>query len=92
MAVTYEIFVESFPEFLDEFDVALVNAKLAAAGRRINRNWWGQQADDGQMYLAASLLANSPLAQQARLDAKNDIYIEEYNRMLRTLGPCVMTT
>lgn len=92
MAVTYEIFVESFPEFQDEFDVALVTAKLATAGRRINRARWGDLADDGQMYLAASMLANSPLAQQARLDAKNDIYIEEYNRMLRSLGPCVMTT
>ena len=92
MAVTYEIFVESFPEFLDEFDVALVNAKLAEAGRRINRARWGALADDGQKYLAASLLANSPLAQQARLDAKNDVYIATYQEMLRSLGPSVMTT
>lgn len=89
MTVSVDRFRKAFPEF-NETSAILVQQKLDAAELRIARGTWGDLADQGVMYLAASLLSSAPEGQLARLQ-KEDMYNTyqiEWDRMKRevTIG------
>lgn len=70
MAVSYETFVEGFPEFA-KAPKTLVDRKIVEASRLVDREVWRDKADDGISYLAAHLLSMSPFGQHARLVPPN---------------------
>jgi hypothetical protein len=70
MAVTFDTFVASFPEFRPATP-ALVDAQIAKAVAQIDASVWGAKADLGVELLTAHLLAISPFGQQARLVSKD---------------------
>jgi hypothetical protein len=89
-------FLASFPEF-SECDVAVVDAKLAEASRRIDTTVWEQWSDDGHGQLTAHLLANSPLGNSAKLQAKGGkdpktVYEGEFNRLQRMVACGIRST
>jgi hypothetical protein len=83
VALTVDAFVLAFPEF-SEVDAPYLQSKIDEAGRQIDPNTWGVRADDGQAYLAAHLLALSPLGNAAKLVAKDGstTYEKHYKRIL----------
>lgn len=88
MAVTARQFVLEFPEFADAPE-SLIEAKLAAAKRRINSDVWGTLEDDGVRYLTAHLLSVHPAgesARKARRDGETEYY-HEYRRIMLIVTP-----
>jgi hypothetical protein len=88
MAVTVSRFKKAFPEF-EKTQETLCLQKLDAAGRRIAATIWGDKAADGQMLLAAHLLAISPQGEKLRFNKKQiDAYMLEWQQMKRevTMG------
>lgn len=77
-------FRENFPE-MDKATDALVQAKLDQAIRRLDASVWGDTLADGQLYLAAHLVAISPFGRNAKLVAKDGstIYGEIYERLAK---------
>ena len=61
-------FRASFPEFARAAD-SQVEAFLARALVSVPATTWGVYQDEGQMYLAAHLLALSPYGQNSRLES-----------------------
>jgi hypothetical protein len=84
MALELAAFLVLFPEF-GEVDDSLVEGKLAEALRSIDADVWGDFADDGQGYLAAHLLALSPMGNAAKLvdGKKNTTTYEGHLRRLQ---------
>ena len=64
--MTYADFVVAFPEFSDLAE-AYVQAKLNEAAREISEAHWGTRFEDAQAYLAAHLLALTPMGFAAKL-------------------------
>lgn len=94
MAVTYDSFIEAFPEF-EEAKKKLVEAKIAEATRRVDPEVFRTKADDAIGYLAAHLLSMSPFGQHARLIPKNakptrddalTTYEREYRALVRSVA------
>ncbi len=88
MAVTVSRFKKAYPEFNRTNDT-LCQQKLDAAGRRISASVWGDRAEDGQMALAAHLIAIAPDGEKLRLKNKQgDNYELEWKQMVRevTMG------
>jgi len=82
----------AFPEFA-EAPKGLVERKIAEAARQVDREVFGDKADDAIGYLAAHLLSTSPFGQHARLIPKNakqtrddalTTYEREYRRLVRS--------
>ncbi len=86
-------FLIAFPEF-GEADTPLVQAKLDEAAREIDASVWLTRADDGQGYLAAHLLAMSPMGNAAKLVTKDasTTYETHYKRLLRIVTAGIRTT
>jgi len=82
--VTLGGFREGFPEFANIPD-ELVQAKLNQAATSVSATIWGSSYDAGHGYLAAHLLATSPLGQDARLSAEKEstTYGAEFHRRLK---------
>ena len=77
-------FLIAFPEFSNT-DTSYLDAKLAEAGRSIDRTVWNVKlADDGQGNLCAHLLAISPYGNTAKMVAKDGTttYGKEHKRLL----------
>lgn len=70
MALDYEAFIRRFPEFI-ETDRPLVDEKLAESLLEIDAAVWRTQADLGQGYRAAELLALTPFGRAARMVQKD---------------------
>jgi hypothetical protein len=89
MAVSVSRFKQAYPDF-ENTSNSLVSQKLTAALGRINTEVWGDQADQGQMALAAHLLSISPQGEQARLKMENrgTMYGKEWRQMIKevTMG------
>lgn len=89
MSVTVKDFLERFPEFDGQGrNLKLIEAKFNDAFSRIDQTQWGTLADEGQLQLAAHLLASSPMGQAAKLVAKDGstTYGKEYNRLVRLVA------
>lgn len=72
-----------YPEFVATAD-ATVEAKLAAAETRTDRDAFGDDADAAQGLLAAHLLALSPFGVPARKsDSTETTYLVEWQRLAR---------
>lgn len=89
--VTPSTLAVKFPEFVDVIadDEPFVEEKIAEAGRRVSVTAWDPQGltDDGVSYLAAHLIAVSPLGEQAKLDTEGDTtYLKEFKRMVRIVS------
>ena len=92
MAVDAASFIIDFPEF-SETDTALIDAKIADAVGRVSAETWADLTDQGVKYLAAHLIAMSPLGEQSRLELKagpdagksTTEYFLEYDRILRSV-------
>lgn len=86
-------FLIRFPEF-GEVDHPLLQAKLDEASREIDAGVWLTRADDGQGYLAAHLLAMSPMGNAAKLVAKDGstTYETHYKRLVRVVTAGIRTT
>lgn len=86
MAVTAAQIKAEFPEFADTAD-ADIDAKIADAVSCVNVDAWGDQTDFGVKYMAAHLLAISPLAECAKLDTDgNTVYLTIFERKKRTVA------
>lgn len=87
--VTVSRFKKAFPEF-EKTQETLCVQKLALAEKRINAGIWGDKAEEGQMLLAAHLLAMSPQGEKVRLkkNDREDGYLIEWKTMVRevTMG------
>ncbi len=70
MAVTVEIFLESFPEFKTA-KIETIKAKIADAVLQVDAKVWEAKTDLGVKYTAAHLLALSPFGRQAKLVSKD---------------------
>lgn len=83
-------FLAQFPEFVNTNTAqpALVTAMLAAADLEIDRDVWGDKADQGQMYLAAHKLSLSPFGNNAELKASGPIttYQVHYDALVRQVS------
>lgn len=77
-------FRAAFPEFSRASD-ALVNAKLTDASGTMDVTVWGDRYDQGQLYLAAHLLALAPGGQSMRLKTgeMTSVYWSRYKSLLR---------
>ena len=93
VSLTVAEFRALFPEFVDTTSPtdALVQQKLDEAWRRTPPDVWGEQARDGQSYLAAHLLAISPFGRAAVIVQKDgsSTYGAERARLEAELGPAV---
>lgn len=90
--MTLAAFRAEYPEF-DATADGTVEAKLAAAETRTDRDALGDDADAAQGLLAAHLLALSPHGMQARKDASDTTtYYAEWQRLARARcgGPRVI--
>lgn len=94
MAVTYETFLERFPQFKPQGTTeqkavteAMIRAEITFASRQVNPTYWGDQADDGIGLLAAHRVAKNPGGVFARLVNKDGstAYLDEYQRLQRQL-------
>ena len=90
MAVTYDAFLARFPEFKPGGSEAqqaatqvVIAQELTRASNHVNANVWGDQADDGIVYLAAHRIATRPGGSFSRLMSKDGstMYGNEYDRM-----------
>lgn len=86
MATSLAGFRVGFPEF-DRAPDPLVNAKMADAIARIDREVWGEQADSGTYNLTAHLLAISPFGMMAKLNTGpgTSTYGETYKEQRRSV-------
>lgn len=77
-------FQAAFPEFAN-VDTGLIQAKLDQAATCVGADVWGAKYDTGHGYMAAHLLATSPIGQDSRLAADNEktTYLEHFNRELQ---------
>lgn len=80
--VTPAAFKSMFPEFGKSTD-AYIQSWLDLANRHIGRTVWGAKADDGQLFLAAHLMATSPSGQNAKLSKADgtSTYGHQFNRL-----------
>jgi hypothetical protein len=95
VAVSYEAFLERFPQFTpggtpaqQAKTEAMIRAELTHAARQVNATVWGDHADDGIGHLAAHRVAKNPGGQFARPVATKGAstpYLEEYERLQRQL-------
>ena len=69
MAVTVEIFLESFPEFKTA-KIEKIKATIADAVLQVDAAVWEKKTDLGVKYTAAHLLALSPFGRQAKMVSK----------------------
>lgn len=78
-------FRAGFPEFLNVSD-ELVQAKLNLAAESVSSDVWGSLYDEGHGYLAAHLLASSPMGQDSRLsaDKESTTYFADFRRVLKS--------
>ncbi len=84
MAATYQGFVDRFAEFNElEISPESIELEIAAAGRRLNVDAWGEQWDDGVLLLAAHLVATKHRVKCCKLISADDStsYLAEYLRM-----------
>lgn len=79
MALTLIDFRVRFPEYENTPD-ALVQVNLDQAYRRTPANVWGCFLDDGAAWLAAHLLALSPMARDMRLVQADGTTLYKRNR------------
>lgn len=94
--MTVAQFLVRFPEY----DVpgeptaeALISAKLAEAANRVSAGVFGSRHADALGYLTAHLLSQSPLGQQARLDATGiTTYWSEFQALVRLMAAGPLTT
>lgn len=91
MAVTSDRFRARFPEF-ELLPEATLQEYLRSAEAQIDAAVWSVLADEGVLYLAASLLALTPYGQQAKLaDASGkSTYRSRYDELVGfvSLGVC----
>lgn len=83
------IFLKRFPEFDGQGkNLTLIKAKIDEATRRTDPTLASDLADDITYYLAAHLLAQSPMGQNAKLVAKDGstTYGKEYKRLCRLVS------
>lgn len=87
MTVTRASFLAEYPEF-DGADVAIVDAKIAAAQLRTPARIWGDLEDEGVSLLTAHMLAMSPYARELKLlnDAGETIYGKRRAELERTVS------
>jgi hypothetical protein len=90
MGVTNASFRARFEELSSASDT-LIDAVLAEALTSIDADAWGDKADQGQMYLAAHLIAMSPFGVQAGLRAgqganQTSAYWGTYEDLRRRVG------
>lgn len=86
--VNVGMFKARYPEFCDAPD-SLVRAVLLEAECRTDETVWGDCYTQGVMYLAAHLLAISPMAQTAAKCCDKDgmtPYMRERKKMICALG------
>lgn len=91
MAVSYEAFLERFPQFTpggtpaqQAKTEAMIRKELARAAQTVNAVVWGDHTDDGIEHLAAHRVAKNPGGQFARpvnTKGSSTPYLEEYERL-----------
>ena len=88
MALSRATFLVTFPEF-ENTATTLVDAKLAEALAQMHVATWGDLLEQGQGYLAASLLQNAPKGQNSRLQSNtaSSTYRAEYERIRALIRP-----
>jgi hypothetical protein len=81
--LTVRTFQRRFPEFRDT-DVGIIQARIDEAHVRVDESVWGDdRAATAIAWLAAHMIATSPVGEQARIadeDGKTR-YLKEFNRM-----------
>lgn len=83
--VTVPQFVRRFPEFRDT-DEVLVQSKINEAHWRVDETVWGDdKAPTGIAWLAAHMIAMTPMGEKARIgkDKDSTLYYTEFRRMMR---------
>lgn len=90
MAVTYNDFIERFPDFAPA-PAAVVQIELANAHRMVSTAMFAEQADDAIGLLAAHRMALRPEGEFARLKTQDgrshSTYGDLYDEMVRHVVP-----
>lgn len=79
-------FITRFPEFKG-VDAKYIQAHLEAAAIEIDAEVWGRRADEGQLFLAAHMMATSPTGNGARLAGDGtSTYQDRYTYLVRLVS------
>jgi hypothetical protein len=97
MAAEYGDFIQRFPEFVEQSD-PVITAALEEAARSLSPSIWGDRFTDGQLYLAAHIVAGRTIqigsmigmetTQMMPSDLESTMYGKAYLRILNTLPTC----
>lgn len=97
MAAEYEDFIQRFPEFVEQ-DTPVITAALDEAARTMSTDVWAARFMDGQLYLAAHLVASRVMqigsaigmetTQMMPTALESTMYGKEYLRLFNTLPIC----
>lgn len=94
MQAEYADFIQRFPEFVEQSD-PVVTAALDEAARTMSPSMWGDRFIDGQLYLAAHIIAGRVMqigsligmqtTQMMPMDLDSTMYGKAYLRLINTL-------
>jgi hypothetical protein len=97
MAAQYEDFIQRFPEFVEQSD-PVITAALEEAARTMSASVWAERFNDGQLYLAAHIVASRVMqigsaigmetTQMMPMDLESTMYGKAYLRLINTLPIC----